>query len=161
MSFNLKDMSNSWFSFTSKSRGYHVRYMQVYSEISCAFIPRLRSNFFFKRLFSIFGNLTMSLLEKLSDEFGLCDVDYSAVSLIQEETCMLNNSFENSPANKQPSFRRFFFFSCTKAAKLLRRIVICLFTIFDGRTPRRKIAFRAIKAISRIAKVCNGGNKRY
>lgn len=46
----------------------------------------------------------MSLLEKLSDEFGLCDVDYSAVSLIQEETCMLNNSFENSPANKQPSF---------------------------------------------------------
>lgn len=41
-----------------------------------------------ERLFSIFGNLTMSLLEKLSDEFGLRDVDNSDVSLIQEETCM-------------------------------------------------------------------------
>lgn len=41
-----------------------------------------------ERLFSIFGNLTMSLLEKLSDEFGLRDVDKSDVSLIQEETCM-------------------------------------------------------------------------
>lgn len=30
----------------------------------------------------------MSLLEKLSDEFGLRDVDNSDVSLIQEETCM-------------------------------------------------------------------------
>lgn len=41
----------------------------------------------------------MSLLEKLSDEFGLREVDNSDVSLIQEETCMPNNSFENSPNN--------------------------------------------------------------
>lgn len=45
----------------------------------------------------------MSLLEKLSDEFGLRKVDNSDVSLIQEETCMPNNSFENSPNSKQPS----------------------------------------------------------
>lgn len=41
-----------------------------------------------ERLVSIFGYLTMSLLEKLSDEFGLRGVDNSDVSLIQEETCM-------------------------------------------------------------------------
>lgn len=41
-----------------------------------------------ERLFSIFGYLTMWLLDKLSDEFGLRDVDNSDISLIQEETCM-------------------------------------------------------------------------
>lgn len=44
----------------------------------------------------------MSLLEKLSDEFGLCVKDNSVVSLIQEETCMPNNDYENSPTNEQP-----------------------------------------------------------
>lgn len=56
----------------------------------------------------------MSLLEKLSDEFGLREVDNSDVSLIQEETCMPNNSFENSPNNKQPSCLRDSSFSAIK-----------------------------------------------
>lgn len=74
--------------------------MQDYSQISCAFIPRLSRSEIFKRTI-IFQYLT--LLEKLSDEFGLGEVDNSDVSLIQEETCMPNNSFENSSNNKQPS----------------------------------------------------------
>lgn len=55
-----------------------------------------------KRLFSILGYLIMSVLKRFSGDFGLCDVDNWDVSFIQDKIWIPNNSYVNSPTNKQP-----------------------------------------------------------